>query len=343
MRTVTGWALSVLGVLVAVAGVAAMVVLGPDSRLSTGPHAIETDDIAVVTAPKVIRWADVQVDVLVEVPVRKPVFVGLANAVDVQNYVAKTQRLEVTSFGRPWRLQTRSVKGQPNLPGAPTAVDWWIESSAGLGGASISAQLPDETVSIAVLSVGSSNLAGLEVTLAYGVKGGFAKGASALLLGLAAVWIGVLVLRSRWADDDWIDDESDEIADLDGREATHEVEEVVYVYVDDDGVEHEITAEEAADLDVVEEVVDEVEPAEPSVPTVPQIVVPGVPTAAELAAEAPAVTPPERVVYVFVDEDGVEHEVGEDELDEFEVVDDEPGAGPRSTDGPGGPDGEERA
>jgi hypothetical protein len=359
MRTVTGWALTVLGVLVALAGVAVMVVLGPDSRLSTGPHAIETDDIAVVTGPKVIRWADVQVDVLVEVPVRKPVFVGIGNAVDVQDYVAKTQRLEVTSFGRPWRLKTRSVDGRPNLPGAPTAVDWWIDSSAGLGGASISAQLPDETVSIAVLSVGSSNLAGLEVTLAYGVKGGFAKGVSALLLGLAVVWIGVMVLRSRWdddwEDDDWVDGEDDEPAEPDVRE----VEEVVYVYVDDDGVEHEITAEEAAELEVVEEVVDDAEQAtpaettEPVVPTVPQVVVPGVPTAAEIAAAGneneerpepepepesePTVEPePERVVYVFVDEDGVEHEVGEDELDEFEVVDDD-------TDGTDGTDGKERS
>lgn len=340
MRTVTGWALSVLGVLVAVAGVALMVVLGPDSRISTGPHAIETDDIAVVTAPRVIHWADVQVDVLVEVPVRKPVFVGIGNAVDVQNYVAKTQRLEVTSFSRPWRVRTRAVEGQPNLPGAPTAIDWWIDRSAGLGGASISARLPDETVSIAVLSVGSSNLAGLEVTLAYGVKGGFAKGISALLVGLAALWLGVMVLRSRradddWDDDEWIDDESDEAAGPHG----HEAEEVVYVYVDDDGVEHEITAEVAADLEVVEEVVDDagvdgpVASDEPSVPTVPQVVVPGVPTAAQIAAEAagtgardadPSPAPePERVVYVFVDEDGTEHEVGEDELDEFEVVDDD--------------------
>jgi hypothetical protein len=336
MRTLTGWALSVLGVLVAVAGVTVMVVLGPDSRLSTGPHAVETDDIAVVTAPKVIRWVDVQVDVLVEVPVRKPVFVGIGNAVDVQDYVAKTQRLEITSFSRPWRVRTRDVEGQPNLPGAPTALDWWITSSAGLGGASISAQLPDETVSIAVLSVGSSNLAGLEVTLAYGVKGGFAKGLSALLLGLAAVWIGVLVLRSRWADDDWFDSDDESEDDGDG---VDEVEEVVYVYVDEHGVEHEITAEEAADLEVVDEIADDVAD-EQAVPAIPQVVVPGVPTAAEIAAESAAASttaaPPERVVYVFVDEDGVEHEVDEHELDEFEVVDDE-------TDGTDGTDGKEQA
>jgi hypothetical protein len=348
MRTLTGWALVVLGVLVAGAGVAVMVALGPDSRLSTGPHAIETDDIAVVTAPKVIRWADVQVDVLAEVPVRKPVFIGIGNAVDVQDYVGKTQRLEITSFSRPWKLGSRSVEGAPNLPGAPTALDWWIDSSAGLGGASVSARLPDETVSIAVLSVGSSNLSGLEVTLAYGVKGGFAKGASALLLGLAIAWIGLLVRRSYWEDDDELDWDDDE--------QVEEVEEVVYVYVDDDGVEHEITAEEAAELEVVEEVVEDSgpvrrdppvsqSPPEPEpVPTVPQVVVPGVPTAADIAAgidpkheQEPEREPepePERVVYVFVDDDGVKHEVGEDELADFEVVDD-PGA-------EGGPDEEGR-
>lgn len=282
MRTVSGWALLVLGVVVAVVGVAVMAVLGPDNRLTTGPHAIETDGGAVVTAPGVVRWADVQVDVLAEVPVRKPLFVGLGNAVDVQDLVDQTQRVEITSFGRPWDIDVREVAGLPNLPGAPTALDWWIAGSAGLGGASISTQLPDETVSIAILSVGSSNLSGLEVTLAYGVKGGFAKGIAGLLFGLALVWLGLLVRRGARRRDD------------------EEQDEVVYVYVDEDGVEHEVSAEEAAELDVVEEAV-----------------------VTEPAPEPVAGPDGEAVVYVYVDEDGVEHEVSEDALAEFEVVDEE--------------------
>jgi hypothetical protein len=278
MRTWAGWALSVLGVVVALLGAGAMVVLGPDSRLTTGPHAIETDDIAVVTAPRAIRWADVQVDVLAEVPVRKPVFIGIGNAVDVQDYMSRTQRLEVTSFSRPWDIDTREIAGQPNLPGAPTALDWWVESSAGLGGASISTQLPDETMSIAVVSVGSSNLAGLEITLAYGVKGGFAKAGALVLLGIAVVLLGQVVRRSGRDDEDL--DESEPGPDDDG------VEDVVYVYVDEHGTEHEISAEEAGELEVVGEV-------------------------------------EEDVVYVYVDDDGVEHEVTEDELAEFEIVDEE--------------------
>lgn len=289
MRTTTGWVLSAVGVLLAILGVAVMVTLGPDSRFSTGPHAIETDGVAVVTAPKAISWANVQVDLLAEVPVSKPIFIGIGNAVDVQDFVGKVQRLEVTSFKRPWKLTTRQVEGQSNLPGAPTAVDWWIDSSAGLGGASISTELPDQTVSIAILSVGSSNLSGLEVTAAYGIKGGFAKGAALLLLGLALAVAGFLVRRGR-----------SRHHGLDG-EADVE-EEVVYVYVDDDGVEHEISADEAAELEIVDEV------EEPDV--VDEVGQPEV---------------EEAVVYVYVDDDGVEHELTADEIAEFDVIDDEEG------------------
>ncbi|MCW2841656.1 MAG: hypothetical protein JWR55_3139 [Aeromicrobium sp.] len=316
MRTTAGWALVVLGVLVALAGGAAMVVLGPDSRFTTGPHAIETDDIAVVTAPDVIGWADVQVDLLAEVPVRKPIFVGIGNAVDVQDFVGRTQRLEVTGFQRPWDVDTREAGGTPNLPGAPTALDWWIDSSAGLGGASISTQLPDETISIAILSVGSSNLSGLEVTLAYGVKGGFGKGAAALLLGLGLVVLGLAVRRARPWDEEEPDDEDAVVL------AAAEVEEeVVYVYVDDDGVEHEISAEEAAELQEVVEVVEVVEVeevVEVAEPGPRPEVEPAGPADEDAAAEAE-----EEVVYVYVDDEGVEHEVNEDELAEFEIVDEE--------------------
>lgn len=354
MRTRLSWALSVLGVLVALLGLGVMIMLGPDSRFSTGPHSVDTDGIAIVTAPKVISWADVQVDLLAEVPVRKPVFVGIANSVDVEDYVGKTQRLEVTDFQTPWNPRTREIEGKANLPGAPTALDWWIVQSAGLGGASVSTELPDETVSAVILAVGSTNLSGVEVTLAYGIKGGFYKGLALLLLGLAAVWSSWWLRREGGM---WLAVARDE-------EGSIIEEEVVYVWVDEDGVEHELTAEEAGEYDVVDESVEVVEvvEAEPDVgepgtgpdavaeppPFTPRI--PGVMTAAEIAAGAEPMPEPERapepvpvpvpvpepvpepepkrvdgerVVYVFVDEDGVEHEVGEDELGDFEIVDEE--------------------
>lgn len=320
MRGWPAWVALVLGALVAVSGLVVMVVLGPDSRFTTGPHAVDTDDVAVVTAPGVISYRGLQVDVLVEVPANKPVFVGLGNTVDVQDYVGRTQRLEVTSFRVPWTPRSREVDGEAALPGAPTALDWWVAESAGLGGAAISTTLPDESVSLAVLAVGASDLSGLEVSFAYGVKGGFGLGLGALLGGSGLVLAGVLARRSAlvpWDEDD------EELPDV----LVEEVEEEVYVFVDERGVEHEISAEEAARLsaaleDAPAEIVPEEGEPEPSEPeeSVPQDPAPPEPS----AAPEPRAVVTAPVVYVFVDEDGVEHEVSEDELAEYEVVDDEP-------------------
>ncbi len=341
MRRRMSWVLTVFGALLAIAGLGVMLILGPDSRFTTGPHAVETEGIAVVTAPKVITWANVRIDVLAEVPVQKPIFVGLGNTVDVQDYVSETARLEFTDFHTPWKTKTRTIDGKAGLPGAPTALDWWIAGSAGRGGAGISTNLPDQTVSLAILSVGDSNLSGLKVSLAYGVEGGFAKGIGVLLLGAGAVLLGRLVRRGTplWADraadeDDVVyiyvdedgieheisadDAEQYEIVDVEEIAPAADVvkvddpddeEEIVYIYVDEDGVEHEISAEEAEAYEFVDEVVVEAESAAGA--------------ASAPAADAPSTTPAERVMYVFVDEDGVEHEVTEEELADFEVVDDE--------------------
>ncbi|MDR7086459.1 hypothetical protein J2X11_001298 [Aeromicrobium panaciterrae] len=387
MRTRLSWVLTGLGALFGVVGLALILILGTDGRFSTGPHAVETDGIAVVTAPKVISWADLQVDVLAEVPAQKPVFVGIGNTVDVENYVGETARLEVTGFHTPWRPKTRQVAGRPGLPGAPTALDWWRAASAGRGGATISTNLPDETVSLAILSVGDSNLSGLKVSIAYGVKGGFFKGIGLLMLGAGAILLSRLLRRG---EDIWAHDEDDE-------------EDVVYVFIDDDGVEHEISAEEAEDYEVVEveevvvddaapEAVKESEPLAAPAPKpagrfasrlnalkstvgstferqpkpepdstasddeelvyifvdeygveheisadeaanyefIDEVVVEvddkvddEVDEKDDVKVEPPAPAPKERVMYVFVDEDGVEHEVSEDELADFEVIDEE--------------------
>ena len=308
MGTKTGWALTLLGALLAMLGVAMMAILGPDGQVTSGPHNVDTNGIAVVTAPKAISWTGVQMSVLAELPVNKPVFVGLGNAVDVDNYIKNTERLEVDEFHRPWKVHTRAIKGDENLPAAPTALDWWLADSAGLGGASIDLTLPDQTVSLAILSVGLSNLKGLKVTVAYGIKGGFAQGSGLTLLGIGGIWLGSLLRRGDkfWREEGYEDD------GLGGED----FDDVVYVYIDEDGVEHEISADEAADYDVEDVVVEEyvVDNDGDEVGELPE-------PEPEPEPEPPANAEP--VTYVFVDEDGVEHEVTEEELADYEIVDDE--------------------
>lgn len=301
MHRAVGAALIAVGALVAVLGLSIMAVLGPDGRLTTGPHYLETDGIAAVTAPKLIRWKNLQVEVLAELPANKPVFVGMGNSVDVQSYLDGVSRLEVTQFSTPWKVRTREVGGKPRLPGAPTALDWWTKQSAGLGGAWINTTLPDETVSVAVLAIGDTNLRGLKVTLAYGLKGAFVKGLGLLVGGLGLGWAGLLGRRGTTL---W---KTDDTGDQPG--PAGEVEEVVYIWVDEDGVEHELSAEEAAAHEVVEEseLRDAVEAMDDD--------------GAPVATAEETGTPP--VKYYWVDDDGVEHEVSAEELHEFEVLDEE--------------------
>jgi hypothetical protein len=275
MQKAMGTALAVLGVTIALVGLAIVVVLGPDGRFRTGPHPIETDGVAVVTAPGVISWKNLDVELLAEVPANKPVFVGIGSSVDVEAYLKGVRRLEVTDFSTPWKLKTRQVAGRGALGGAPTAVDWWNAHSAGLGGAAIKVKLPDETVSAAILTVGSSNLRGLKVTFAYGLEGGFLKGLGLLLCGLGLAWAGLLARRGEtiWAAESsltelptWSGDESPtEVLPALGPPRPGEPPvvgpedgaEVVYVYVDEDGVEHELTEQEAAEYEVVSEHLEE--------------------------------------------------------------------------------------
>jgi len=330
-----GTAVLALGVVVAVLGLALMVVLGPDGRFTSGPHAVDVDGVAVVTAPTVISWKNVEVEILAEVPASKPVFVGVANSVDLQAYMKGVQRLEITSFETPWKLRTRQAAGREALPGAPTAVDWWRAHSAGLGGAAIKTRLPDETVSAAILAVGSSNLRGLKVTIAYGLQGGFLKGLGLLLVGAGLVWAGLLARRGEhlWesdgepeVDESWPGDESPtvllprqpKLTRIGPRRASEQVgpantqgghdpgEEIheVYVYVDERGVEHEISAEEAAQYEVIDQVEQIVEDEDP-----------------EPEPEPDPTPDDEPATYFWVDDHGVEHEVTKDELHEFELYD----------------------
>jgi len=320
-RTIGGWALIVLGLACALFGLVVAVLLGPDGRRTTGPHAVDVDGSVLVTAPDAIRWVDVKVDILVEVPAEKPVFVGLGNTVDVTNYVDEVQHVEVTSFGTPWKPKLRTVDGeQPTVRGAPTALDWWLGQSAGLGGASLSMTLPDEPVSLAVVAVGSSNLSGLKVTLAYGVKGGFYKGLGLLLAGLGVALAGRILRRG-----EPVLEEGAVEGDLDDVD----VDEVVYLYVDEDGVEHQLTEEQIAsgEFDVVAEEIVEVEEPEPEPEPEPERE-PEPEPEREPEPESAADREPEPR-YFWVDDDGVEHELTEAELadlgDEYEIVDDEDG------------------
>lgn len=244
MRTKIGLLLAIVGVLVAIFGAVVMIVLGPDSQITTGPKEIETRDSVAVTAPKMLSWRGAKVTVLAEVPAQKPVFVGIGKQRDTSDYVGSIDRIELESLS-PASSKARKGK-EDELDAAPTAVDWWLTSASGVGGARIEVTLPDQPAQIVVASLGSSNLSGLEVTVAYGVAGGFASGAGLVFAGIGLVLWGLLLWRG-WSPS-W------------RSRPKHDHEEVTYVYADDDGIEHEVDEAQARKLGLFDddvEIVDE--------------------------------------------------------------------------------------
>ncbi|WP_370615071.1 hypothetical protein [Mumia sp. Pv 4-285] len=193
MRRVAGFGLLALGVVVAIVGAVGAVAFGPDDRMTTGSREIDTDARAVVTRPAVLARYGPQVSVQIEVPDDKPVFLGLANTVDLDDYLASTQRVEITRYRVPWSVSTKPVTGDQFLPAAPTALDWWLEQTSGVGGAQLRFDLPDESVSLAALAMGDADLSGLQVTAAYEVPGAFGVSVGTAVFGVGVALLGVVV------------------------------------------------------------------------------------------------------------------------------------------------------
>lgn len=240
MRRAAGCAAVGVGLIAAFAGLGLAVFLGPDGRRDTGPKAVDVDGSVIVTAPQVLSWSGITIHIDANVDPGEAVFIGLGNAVDVSDYVAEARYVKVTSYEHPWDIEHHTVEGRNGLPAAPTAVDWWIAHSGGVGGANFSALLPDETVQLAIVGLGGAELSGLRLNLAYSLPIGFWGSLGIVLCGVGVAFMGGLSLRGRrlWRGGRGL------------RGAGISDDEFVYVFVDPDGVEHELGASEAAQLGV---------------------------------------------------------------------------------------------
>jgi hypothetical protein len=67
---------------------------------------------------------------------RRPVFIGIGRATDVDAYLAKVDRLEVTGQDGEGGLLTKRVGTEPSLPD-PAGVDIWVVSVRGTGTANL--------------------------------------------------------------------------------------------------------------------------------------------------------------------------------------------------------------
>lgn len=215
MRRVAGWALLVVAVLCLAVGAAAAVLLGPDDSISSDPQDLSTDASVAVTGPGVLSWSGPAFEVEASLPDGREVFVGLGNQVDVADYTDGVGTLVVESIDVPLDLGSDETEGKPALPADPSPLDWWLESAAGEGSATLSGRLPSVPAQLLVAAVDEGPLEGLEVTTSVTLEGGFGIGLGLVGLAIGLALFGWITLRrpaDDWADEwdpDWDEDEDD--------------------------------------------------------------------------------------------------------------------------------------
>lgn len=197
MRRFVGIVLILLAVITALAGAGLAILLGTDNRTTTGPHEIETNAAVLVTRPDVLSWAGPTITLTVEVEPGQEIFMGAANAVDLADYVATTNRTEVTDFRPPWDIATEDVPGENRLSVAPGNLDWWVTQAVGTGSATLSVELPEQAFALAVIAIGGGDLQGMRVTAAYDLDGGFGIGLGMLGFAVGLGLFGWIAFQGR--------------------------------------------------------------------------------------------------------------------------------------------------
>jgi hypothetical protein len=156
----------------------------------------------------------------------RPVFVGIGRAHDVDAYLARVNRLEVTGDDG-GKLLTRRVGNQPSLPD-PAGVDVWVVSARGQGSASLVWPDAPGQWRLVVATDGAAPAAD-ELSFSWTGRERHTAAPALISIGLVLIVAGLITLvmlssRARLADgdDDSLADadslaDEDSLADLDDR------------------------------------------------------------------------------------------------------------------------------
>ncbi|HET6739525.1 MAG TPA: hypothetical protein VFH76_11345, partial [Kribbella sp.] len=184
-RIALGLLLAVAGSLATVAGaVAAFWLVGPDNTISTPSRQLASTGLAVVSAPTLLDRHGPTLHVSASGD--KPLFIGVAQDLDVRDYLSGVAQTRVVSFDPPATFGTQDLRGGTKKLTPPGELDWWVAQSA-TGAQSISWPVQDGRYDVVVMNADGSPAVGAQVT--FGIQVHRLFGICLLVLGA-----GVLVL-----------------------------------------------------------------------------------------------------------------------------------------------------
>ncbi|MER7251039.1 hypothetical protein [Kribbella sp. NPDC000426] len=186
-RITLGLLLTLAGLVATVAGaVAAFWLVGPDNTISTPGREFASSGLAVVTAPTLLDRHGPTLHV--EASGDKPLFVGIAQDLDVRDYLAGSAHTRLTRFEPPGTFGTQDLRGRSGKLTPPGQLDWWVAQSAS-GSQSVSWPMQDGRYEVVVMNADGTPAVGAQVS--FGVQVHRLFGICLLVLGA-----GVLVFAA---------------------------------------------------------------------------------------------------------------------------------------------------
>ncbi|HEY3560029.1 MAG TPA: hypothetical protein VGL05_21320 [Kribbella sp.] len=195
-RITLGLLLALAGLVATVAGaVAAFWLVGPDNTISTPDRKLASTGLAVVSAPSLLDRHGPTLHVSVSGD--KPLFVGVAQDLDVRDYLSGVAHTQVVGFDPPATFGTQDLRGRTTKLTPPGELDWWVAQSA-TGAQSLSWPIQDGRYDVVVMNADGSPAVGAQVT--FGIQVHRLFGICLLVLGAGVVVLALgtmLMLRRR--------------------------------------------------------------------------------------------------------------------------------------------------
>ncbi|WP_350280251.1 hypothetical protein [Kribbella sp. HUAS MG21] len=195
-RITLGLLLALGGLVVAAAGAfAAFWLVGPDNTISTPAREFDSSGLAVVTAPALLDRHGPTLRVTASGD--KPLFVGVAQDLDVRDYLSGAAHTRLVNFDPPATFGTQELKGRTGKLTPPGELDWWVAHSAP-GSQSLAWPIQDGRYDVVVMNADGTPAVGAQVT--FGVQVNRLFGICLLVLGAGVLVLALgltLILRRR--------------------------------------------------------------------------------------------------------------------------------------------------
>ncbi|WP_130385589.1 hypothetical protein [Kribbella sp. VKM Ac-2569] len=198
IRRIFGVLLALIGLIVAVVGVAAAFwLIGPDNTVQSGEQQLSSKGLAIASTPDLLNRHGPVLHVDVRSTKNQPVFVGVARDFDVSSYLKDIAHTKLVQVQYPIALSTQDQKGTAGPLAAPDTLDWWVAKANGTGTQSIAWPIEDGPYDVVIMSADGKTAPDVQVDLGIEIPKAFIMSLVILAAGIILLAVGILLVLFR--------------------------------------------------------------------------------------------------------------------------------------------------